>query len=236
MEKIYNKFIKFCKKQGCLFLVAWIALFASIIHIAIHLFKVWSFSVVDYSTFISACIGIVSLLIVFVVGWQILNAVEINNKVETVWSRSNEIDQQLASANRMNFSIQAFSAASMYRLDGKFNATHDNIGDAIVQYINAINAYEQASMLNCIPHTKEVIIEIFDLIPNIRICDCEKIKICVDKYVPHKSIFNATVISLLNAIKFRINHITEPLSDVEQFEIARIKKEASVLASYKSAN
>lgn len=181
-------------------------------------------------------VSILGIMVAVLIGWQILNAVEVNKKVEAIWSRSNGIDQQLADANRMNFSIQAFSTASMYRLDGKFNATHDNIGDAIVQYINAINAYEQASMLNCIPHTKEIIIEICDLIPNIRICDCEKIKVCVDKYVPRKSIFNATVISLLNAIKFRINHITEPLSDAEQFEVARIKKEASVLASHKSAN
>lgn len=181
-------------------------------------------------------VSILGIMVASLIGWQILNSIEVNKKVEALWGQSNKIVQQLADANRMNFSIQSFSAASMYRLDGKFNATHNNIGDAVVQYINAINTYEKASMLNCIPHTKEVIIDICDLIPNIRICDCEKISVCINKYVPRKSIFNATIISILNAIKLRINHITKPLSNAEQLEIVRIKKEATDLASNKSGD
>lgn len=181
-------------------------------------------------------VSVLGVIIALLIGWQILNAVEINKKVDAVLRRSNEIDKQLSDANKMNYSIRVFSTASMYRLDGKFNATHDNIGEAIVQYLNAINAYEKADMLNCSPHMKEVIIEICDLIPKIKNCDCEKITVNINLYKSNKSIFNATIISLLNAIRFRIHHATEPLLNNEEIEIERIKKEASYLAAPHTPN
>ncbi len=81
--------------------IALLALIVTLIQASFHIANTFQFSIIEPNTFISACISIVSLLIVFAVGWQIWQTIDIKDKIDKI----NNIEQ---SALKMQDDISAF--------------------------------------------------------------------------------------------------------------------------------
>ena len=70
------------KKWG--FWMALIALMLSLGTIATIIMNVWSISVIDSNSFISAMIGLMTLVFTLLIGYQIYNALEIKEKIQEI--------------------------------------------------------------------------------------------------------------------------------------------------------
>lgn len=81
--------------------IALFALIIALIHALFHVINIFQFSIIEPNTFISACISVISLLIVFAVGWQIGQTIDIKDKIDKI----NNIEQ---SASKIQDDISAF--------------------------------------------------------------------------------------------------------------------------------
>ena len=70
------------KKWG--FWMALIALMLSLGTIATIIMNVWSISVIDSNSFISAMIALMTLVFTLLIGYQIYNALEIKEKIQEI--------------------------------------------------------------------------------------------------------------------------------------------------------
>jgi hypothetical protein len=144
--------------------IALLALIVTLIQASFHIANTFQFSIIEPNTFISACISIVSLLIVFAVGWQIWQTIDIKDKIDKI----NNIEQ---SALKMQDDISAFKIymdaenlmlrASVNSHNNKKEESFDYIFDALYKYAEiSYKDYAQAKTIKVIADTIEFITEI----------------------------------------------------------------------------
>ena len=144
--------------------IALLALIVTLIQASFHIANTFQFSIIEPNTFISACISIVSLLIVFAVGWQIWQTIDIKDKIDKI----NNIEQ---SALKMQDDISAFKIymdaenlmlrASVNSHNNKKEEYFDYIFDALYKYAEiSYKDYAQAKTIKVIADTIEFITEI----------------------------------------------------------------------------
>lgn len=109
------------KGVNWLFLFILLGVVAAYLQIILHFCNVWEYSVVGEGSFISACIAIVGILIVFVVGWQIINAMEIKDRLayseQMTYKGRNDIEKTAIDIKRQNQKLRAdtnWAIADMY--------------------------------------------------------------------------------------------------------------------------
>lgn len=88
------------------FWMALIALMLSIITLAIIVMDVWSISVIDSNTFISAMVGIMTLVFTLLIGYQIYNAINAREKMEAM---RGEIDARLKEVEIIKGNVEALT-------------------------------------------------------------------------------------------------------------------------------
>lgn len=88
------------------FWMALIALMLSIITLAIIVMDVWSISVIDSNTFISAIVGLMTLVFTLLVGYQIYNAITAREKMEAM---RGEIDARLKEVEIIKGNVEALT-------------------------------------------------------------------------------------------------------------------------------
>lgn len=88
------------------FWMALIALMLSIITLAIIVIDVWSISVIDSNTFISAMVGIMTLVFTLLIGYQIYNAINAREKMEAM---RGEIDARLKEVEIIKGNVEALT-------------------------------------------------------------------------------------------------------------------------------
>lgn len=145
----------------------YIALFAltiTLIHALFHVTNIFQFSIIEPNTFISACISVISLLIVFAVGWQIWQTIDIKDKIDKI----NNVEQ---SASKIQDDICAFKIymeaenlmlrAFVNFQDNKKEKSLDCIFDALYKYIKiSYKDYAQTKTIKVIADTIESLHEI----------------------------------------------------------------------------
>lgn len=60
------------------------ALFISVLHGIIHFACTREYSIIDTNSFISSCIGLLSIIVVLAVGWQIYNAIDVKERLKQI--------------------------------------------------------------------------------------------------------------------------------------------------------
>ena len=70
--------------KKCVFWIALIALMLSIGTIGVIIMDVWDVSVIDSNSFISAMVGLMTLIFTLLIGYQIYNALEIKDKLNEI--------------------------------------------------------------------------------------------------------------------------------------------------------
>ena len=90
------------KAKNTTIYISLIAIAVSLAHVAIHFIYSWKYSVVDSESFLSACIGVVALLIVFSVSWQIINVGDIKDKLNELNQIRQEIQDKINTQNQKN--------------------------------------------------------------------------------------------------------------------------------------
>jgi len=144
--------------------IALFALIVALIHILFHVINIFQFSIIEPNTFISACISVISLLIVFAVGWQIWQTIDIKDKIDKI----NNIEQ---SASKIQDDISAFKIymeaenlmlrAFVNFQDNKKEKSLDYIFDALYKYIKiSCKDYAQTKTIKVIADTIESLPEI----------------------------------------------------------------------------
>ena len=66
------------------FWMALVALMLSLTTIGVIVMDVWSISVIDSNTFISAMVGIMTLVFTLLIGYQIYNTIDTKQKLEEI--------------------------------------------------------------------------------------------------------------------------------------------------------
>lgn len=85
------------------FFLSIIAITLSIITIVLFFYKVSPNSVVDSDTFISTLVGILSLAITLLIGYQIYNAIELNDRMRAI---KKDVDNKLGELNTIKNNIE----------------------------------------------------------------------------------------------------------------------------------
>lgn len=134
----------------------------SIVHIAIHILRCWKYPVVDSNTFISACIGIISLLIIFAVGWQIWNVMEIKDGFDRIDSQSNRLGTITSDLEKyINAKADITLAKTMYHCGvGRLEAMAlDKSIDALKSILEVESVQTNMALSEIVKFVKRCIVE-----------------------------------------------------------------------------
>lgn len=85
------------------FFLSIIAIILSIITIVLFFYKVSPNSIVDSDTFISTIVGVLSLAITLLIGYQIYNAIELNDRMKVI---KKDVDNKLGELNTIKNNIE----------------------------------------------------------------------------------------------------------------------------------
>lgn len=88
------------------FWMALVALMLSIGTIGVMIMGVWKMSVIDSNTFISAMVGIMTLVFTLLIGYQIYNAINVREKMEAM---RGEIDAKLKEVEIIKGNVEALT-------------------------------------------------------------------------------------------------------------------------------
>lgn len=103
--------------------------------VMLWLFNVYEFSVVDSNTFIGVIVALLALIVTFVVGWQILNIIDVKAQVSEISDLKKELQQQREDIEEdFNSTMHLHSIAF-----GDISLQNGNISDAFSSYLLAIN-------------------------------------------------------------------------------------------------
>lgn len=119
----------------------------------ISVWMLWFFSVIDFAivstdTFISTMVGILGLLITFVVGWQIVNVLEIKDRMQKVTQLEKQLELLKDSTILLHHNMQSqisLSRGEMWEkeqeYDSAFAAYNVALRDAILSKSQNIKYY-----------------------------------------------------------------------------------------------
>ncbi len=127
--------------QKHIFWIALAALTLSLITITIIIMDIWSISVIDSNTFISALIGIMTLVFTLFIGYQIYNAIIAQEKMELL---RREIEGKLKDVDALRSEVSALTNEFVqggYLLQARIEFTGPNKGyGAFIKMLKAILA------------------------------------------------------------------------------------------------
>lgn len=121
---------------------------------------------VDYMGII---VGVLSILVTLLIGWQIFSTIDFNDRLSEINELKKDVEnlqKQLSESNQFNSSIKFVSEASIYKLDYNIHKGSD-YGVAIKSRLHSILNYTQATKYKTLPHIKDAILDICELLPKI---------------------------------------------------------------------
>lgn len=122
-------------KSTCALIVSIIAILLCLLVFGLWIFEVIPLAVISADTFIGACVTLMSIIVTIAVGWQIYNALDLQEKIRTIEGVQIELKQ----------SKHLFKQADIK------NAFYHNLSLALcsqisTDYVSAFRFFEQALM------------------------------------------------------------------------------------------
>lgn len=92
---------------------AYVSLALSVVMIILWCCNVGGFSVVSLDSFVGVIVALLAIIVAIVIGWQIINALEIKSKLAEIDGLRNEVEKQNKTIQQLSYRTQHHLSATM---------------------------------------------------------------------------------------------------------------------------